>query len=302
MKFKSNLKSEAPVDFSALEQDINTLLNVNLCEAAENLDDLVLLHANIEKYGITEPVMDLIGGTLESWNISIQNKEACLEGLGDKLKEGSKKVWEFIKQLVDKIITFIKGIINKHDPKEAKEISDTVKKFQDKGLTISMQGIPDKKFMKDIADFASGNDVDWSGEHMVKMHKLLFKINDAGNIEISDELVASMDDAESNYKKKGYSTPQDVIQTTMIEADSSVKKIGKLCDYLRNEVFKNERLYAARNILNESENKSVEYFLKGSKDCLSGCMKLATILNRVYTSGKSYGQKFHESEKEQTNN
>ena len=99
-----------------------------------------------------------------------------------------------------------------------------------------------------------------------------------------------------------YSTPQDVIQTTMIEADSSVKKIGKLCDYLRNEVFKNERLYAARNILNESENKSVEYFLKGSKDCLSGCMKLATILNRVYTSGKSYGQKFHESEKEQTNN
>lgn len=111
MKFKSNVKvtQEAPVNFEDLMQDMDNVLNMELEEAVEHLEDLTILEQNISKYGVTEPVMHLVGGTLESWSIDISNKEACLEGIGDKLKEAGKKVWEIIVKIFERIIEFLTG-------------------------------------------------------------------------------------------------------------------------------------------------------------------------------------------------
>ncbi len=294
MKFKSNLKSEAPVDFSALEQDINTLLNVDLCEAVENLDDLVLLHANIEKYGITEPVMDLIGGTLESWNISIQNKEACLEGLGDKLKEGSKKVWEFIKQIIDKIRLFIKKLINGRNPEQEKKIVDLVKQNEKKGSEISCDGIPHLKIMKDLIELSkdSYQDVNSSTEIWAKSYPSIFKLGDSGQLEISDEITTSMNDTESDYKKKGYSTPHDVVLMCVFNTSEAMKRIDNVCDFLLKEVA----TYSGDLDGKDSSAGEIERrkrFGDRARSLLAGFSKVVPILNRIHNSGMKYGRKFH---------
>lgn len=111
MKFKSNVKvtQEAPVNFEDLMQDMDNVLNMELEEAVEHLEDLTILEQNISKYGITEPVMHLVGGTLESWSVDISNKEVCLEGIGGKLKEAGEKVWEIIVKIFERIIEFLTG-------------------------------------------------------------------------------------------------------------------------------------------------------------------------------------------------
>jgi hypothetical protein len=53
--------------------------------------------------------MHLVGGTLVSWSIDISNKEVCLEGIGDKLKEAGEKVWEVIVKIFERIVEFLTG-------------------------------------------------------------------------------------------------------------------------------------------------------------------------------------------------
>ena len=284
MKFKSNLKSEAPVDFSALEQDINTLLNVDLCEAAENLDDLVLLHANIEKYGITEPVMDLIGGTLESWNISIQNKEACLEGLGEKLKEGSKKVWEFIKQLVDKIITFIKGIINKHDPKKAEEnATEAGKKPAQFGVGVKCTGIPTKTVLTDLIGVCDDLDKDANVNPKIiaDTYKLIFTLNDAGSLDIAEELQKSLSsEDERDFKGKGYSKASEVIKMAGSDVLKALKQAEGVCEFLKKDIANQEKA------ANDPETN--QRFIAKKRIALTAMGKVIPILNRVFTAQDRY--------------
>lgn len=90
-------------------EDMTGVMNMDLEEAVEHLDDLEILYNNIEKFGITEPVMHLVGGTLESMGVSITEKEACLEGLKEGLKEAGKRVWEVIVKIFTKIIELITG-------------------------------------------------------------------------------------------------------------------------------------------------------------------------------------------------
>lgn len=110
MKFKSNnVNNESPVCIDDVLEDMTGVMNMDLEEAVEHLDDLEILYNNIEKFGITEPVMHLVGGTLESMGVSITEKEACLEGLKEGLKEAGKRVWEVIVKIFTKIIEFITG-------------------------------------------------------------------------------------------------------------------------------------------------------------------------------------------------
>lgn len=110
MKFKSNnVNNESPVCIDDVLEDMTGVVNMDLEEVIEHLDDLEILYNNIEKFGITEPVMHLVGGTLESMGVSITEKEACLEGLKEGLKEAGKRVWEAIVKIFTKIIELITG-------------------------------------------------------------------------------------------------------------------------------------------------------------------------------------------------
>jgi hypothetical protein len=110
MKFKSNnVNNVSPVCIDDILEDMEGVMSMDLEEAVEHLDDLEILYNNIEKFGITEPVMHLVGGTLESMGVSITEKAACLEGLKEGLKEAGKRVWEVIVKIFTKIIELITG-------------------------------------------------------------------------------------------------------------------------------------------------------------------------------------------------
>ena len=104
MKFKLESKSTVQdlvvEDIASVEALMNTLDTSSLDQAFEELSDLQMLQQNIEKFGITEPVMDLVGGTLQGMNIRIDDKDACLEGL-------VQSIAEIMKTVIDKIIEFI---------------------------------------------------------------------------------------------------------------------------------------------------------------------------------------------------
>lgn len=154
MKFKSNVKvtQEAPVNFEDLIQDMDNVLNMELEEAVEHLEDLTILEQNISKYGVTEPVMHLVGGTLESWSIDISNKEACLEGIGDKLKEAGKKVWEVIVKIYEKIRDYIKGMLDRYNKKRIDALKAKVKGME-LDADIDVTGLIPAKYIKSILFF-----------------------------------------------------------------------------------------------------------------------------------------------------
>lgn len=117
-------------DLKSIDQKINDLDFTDLDKAQESLDDITMLHANIMKYGCSEPVIDLIGGTLESWQISITDKEACLEGLVEKAKKIGKAIWDAIVAAIKRIIEFITGLFSKQRTsaflQKSKEVKDDV--------------------------------------------------------------------------------------------------------------------------------------------------------------------------------
>lgn len=154
MKFKSNVKvtQEAPVNFEDLMQDMDNVLNMELEEAVEHLEDLTILEQNISKYGVTEPVMHLVGGTLESMSISIADKESCLEGLKEGLKEAGKKVWEVIVKIYEKIRDYIKGILDRYNKKRIDALKAKVKGME-LDADIDVTGLIPAKYIKSILFF-----------------------------------------------------------------------------------------------------------------------------------------------------
>ena len=153
MKFKSDKDvTMAPVNFEDIVNELDNVLNMELEQAVEHLDDLEILHANIEKYGITEPVMHLVGGTLESMSISIADKESCLEGLKEGLKEAGKKVWEVIVKIYERIRDYIKGILDRYNKKRIDALKSKVKGMK-LDADIDVTGLIPAKYIKSILFF-----------------------------------------------------------------------------------------------------------------------------------------------------
>ena len=113
MKFKlesnSTVQDLVVEDIASVEALMNTLDTSSLDQAFEELNDLQMLQQNIEKFGITEPVMDLVGGTLQSMNIRIDDKDACLEDLKETAKKVGIKIWEIVLKIFEKIMEFFNG-------------------------------------------------------------------------------------------------------------------------------------------------------------------------------------------------
>lgn len=111
MKFKlesnSTVQDLVVEDIASVEALMNALDTSSLDQAFEELNDLQMLQQNIEKFGITEPVMDLVGGTLQSMNIHIDDKDACLEDLKETAKQVGKKIWEIVLKIFRKIMEFL---------------------------------------------------------------------------------------------------------------------------------------------------------------------------------------------------
>ena len=160
MKFKSNnTNNVSPVCIEDVLEDMSGVMNMDLEEAVEHLDDLEILYNNIEKFGITEPVMHLVGGTLESMGVSITEKEACLEGLKEGLKEAGKRVWEAIVKIFTKIIELITGSRTVSLMKRCSELKKEPDiKIESKHAAIieGLGGILYKDDVKDIKDVLLG--------------------------------------------------------------------------------------------------------------------------------------------------
>ena len=162
MKFKSNTPVSAH-DIESIEIAFESLDFTEMEQAQELLEDLTVLNQNIEKFGITEPVMHLVGGTLEAMDISIASKEACLEGLGDKIKEGAKKVWEMIIKVYERIRDYIKGLIGKFNKEKFNELKDKFKGQKVDTNEIDATNLIPSKYIKTIIDLA--NDAERNVDH-----------------------------------------------------------------------------------------------------------------------------------------
>ena len=149
MKFKSNTPVTAQ-DLELAEVQFESLDFTEMDKAQELLEDLTVLNQNIEKFGITEPVMHLVGGTLEAMDISIASKEACLEGLGDKMKEAGKKIWEFIINLFKKIRDFVKAWLDKGAKKSIEVYNGVKEKFSN----VNAEGLLPKDAIAKVKEFA----------------------------------------------------------------------------------------------------------------------------------------------------
>lgn len=239
MKFKSNTRetADAPVNFEDMMLDIDNVLNMEFDKAVEHLEDLVILEQNIEKYGVTEPVMHLIGGTLESWSIDISNKEACLEGLGDKVKEAAIAAYEFVKKIIDKIIAAIKKIFEVYTGKRLADAEAKLRRAKSYGKGTSTYGIPDKKSMERLISGAKLFDliVDDKPDLMAIYHLDVIKKTQDGVYKLDESIERSMHSSGS-FDEKGYASPVEIVQlgrklgTYLQRGQANIEKLKKRLD------------------------------------------------------------------------
>ena len=248
MKFKSNVKvtQEAPVNFEDLMQDMDNILNMELEEAVEHLEDLTILEQNISKYGVTEPVMHLVGGTLESWSIDISNKEACLEGIGDKLKEAGKKVWEMIIKIYEKIRDYIKGMIAKFNKEKFNELKDKFKGQKVNTNEIDATNLIPEKYVKLIHEFASEveRNVGHDATLWARAYPELLTITDGGTIEVNEKFDAAVRDAK--FSTKGYSDLSKMYEISAGFMDD-MSKIDEAATFCVTEASKHLKVIASGN-------------------------------------------------------
>lgn len=236
MKFKSNVKvtQEAPVNFEDLMQDMDNVLNMELEEAVEHLEDLTILEQNISKYGVTEPVMHLVGGTLESWSIDISNKEACLEGIGDKLKEAGKKVWEMILKIFAKVRDYIKGFMSKFGKEKLVELEKEVKGEKVDLKEIKAGGLVPSKYIDAICKVAASMDRNVKGAaEWDEKAPMLFERNQLGEISIAGKFFNESGD-DTDLASKGYTNLEAMVHDNVKLADS-VELLEKVADYCAKE-------------------------------------------------------------------
>ena len=283
MKFKSNVKvtQEAPVNFEDLMQDMDNVLNMELEEAVEHLEDLTILEQNISKYGVTEPVMHLVGGTLESWSIDISNKEACLEGIGDKLKEAGKKVWEMILKIFEKVKEYIKKFMSKFSKDKLVELEKEVKGEKADDKETNAAGLIPSSYIDPICKVAAAMDrnVKGAAEWDEKAPKL-FERNEAGHIVLALKFKDDVDD--SNFASKGYSDLAAMVHDNVKLADS-VDLLEKVADYCTKEAERQLQASQSRYAMTINERLRKEYTELGKlvTSLTSACTRSIRICNGI---------------------
>lgn len=238
MKFKSNnTNNVSPVCIEDVLEDMAGVMNMGLEEAVEHLDDLEILYNNIERFGITEPVMHLVGGTLESWSIDISNKEVCLEGLGDKIKEAAAAAYEFIKKIIDKIIAAINKIFETYTGRRLADAEAKLRRIKSYGKRTSTYGIPDKKSMERLISSAKFFDliVDDKPDLMAIYHLDVIKKAQDGTYKLDERIEQSMN-ASGSFELKGYTSPVEIVQlgrklgTYLQKGRDNIEKLKKRLD------------------------------------------------------------------------
>jgi len=217
MKFKlesnSTVQDLVVEDIASVEALMNTLDTSSLDQAFEELNDLQMLQQNIEKFGITEPVMDLVGGTLQSMNIRIDDKDACLEGLGEAIKNAGSAIYEFVKKIIDKIIGFIKSVLDKFTGKKLKDAENKISNIKNAGVGVDLFGIPNQMIMDKLCASVEflpmASPEDTSRGRMTKLEPCVLVKTDAG-YELDSSIEASMNE-RGDFKAKGYHSARVVV-------------------------------------------------------------------------------------------
>lgn len=226
MKFKSNTPVTAQ-DLELAEVQFESLDFTEMDKAQELLEDLTVLNQNIEKFGITEPVMHLVGGTLEAMDISIASKEACLEGLGDKMKEAGKKIWEFIINLFKKIRDFVKAWLDKGAKKSIEVYNGVKEKFSN----VNAEGLLPKDAISKVKEFArtAPNTVKNTSIDIANSAKGLFERGVDGAISVGKSVKDAITGVFAN--KKGYTDKDELARETigLIEQMESLQKTADAC-------------------------------------------------------------------------
>ena len=291
MKFKSNVKvtQEAPVNFEDLMQDMDNVLNMELEEAVEHLEDLTILEQNISKYGVTEPVMHLVGGTLESMSISIADKESCLEGLKEGLKEAGKKVWEVIVKIYEKIRDYVKGFIAKFNKEKFDELEDKFKGEKVNTNELDATDLIPYKYIKYIIDFANDaeHDVGHDAEAWARAYPELLVVHDTYGVHINAKFDKEV--IESKFSSKGYSdlSMMFAVSSQLIDAMGKIEKAAEFCIKQSNIYLKlhengqaNSKLYKGYRDTGKAISKLIPY-----------CLRSATVANNIGKQAAKSGVK-----------
>lgn len=180
MKFKQHYVSDAPVsleEFTDINKAFLALDPTDVVSAEAFLEDLHHLEDNIERFGITEPVMHLIGGTLQEWDICITDKEKCLEGLGETIGKAAHAVFDAIRKFIKKIVTFIAELFGKKRTEAFKQAGAETK---DKVNDIIKDDADAKSVINDASEDkaqSAGNVAKPSAEAAAKIEELQSEVN-----------------------------------------------------------------------------------------------------------------------------
>lgn len=161
MRFILESRQIVPQDIINLNEKMLDIDWSDYSQLDEQLNDLLALEQNFQKFGMTDAVMELVGPSLEAWNIKLDSIDACMESMWDKVKEVSKKIWDAIVAAIHRIGQFFKGLFDRR-----KKLSSYAGKVDlltyngtkkdngaaQEGFESSSEEFVDKKFSEIVSD------------------------------------------------------------------------------------------------------------------------------------------------------
>ena len=226
--------------------------------------------------------MHLVGGTLESWSIDISNKEACLEGIGDKLKEAGKKVWEMILKIFEKVRDYIKGFMSKFSKDKLVKLEEEVKGEKVDTKEIKAHGIVPSKYIDTICKVAASMDrnVKGAAEWDEKAPEL-FERNEIGGIRIARKFFDECAD-DGDLASKGYSNLEAIVHDNVKLADS-VELLEKVSDFCAKEAERQLKASQSQYAMPINERLRKEYTELGKlvTSLASACTRSIRICNEI---------------------
>lgn len=153
--------------------------------------------------------IDIVKADLEAIGIQFDNKDVVIAGLENVVVDAIKKVWDFIVQLITKIIHFIKSLFINDDKLIAK-IKSTINELKDKNINYSevlkevIVGLPYdfvKEFLnvrdiifsvfnEDLANLITKDPENLTNEDIDKINEVLIKAKKAFIIKKANNLLA----------------------------------------------------------------------------------------------------------------
>lgn len=238
MKFKQTGVVEQTIpSMESLSDSIEDICVIDFTEL-ESMESIIsdcqILYSNIEKYGITDPVMDLVGGTLQEWNINITDKDKCLEDLAERIKEGARKIWEFIVRIYEKIRDWVNEQLVKFN---RERLINLKKKLSGKRLDqyTDATGLIPSKYVNSIIQLGNTkvSSVTTSVWGFLKGLNAVIKLGtidqNAGTLELDQKFIDACDDIKLSVK--GYSSIDNVLDDSirMIDAYGGLIKFSNEC-------------------------------------------------------------------------